>query len=54
MLVELVYESGGDIFYCGDYESLEEAVLEMNRLSIEFPQNDYWYEITYDDEMGDN
>lgn len=34
------------------YQSIQELLdEELNQLSVEFPEHDYWYEVTYEDEQ---
>lgn len=52
-IYEIYYENScGDIILCSDNIRDEfEATEEIRILSLEFPDNSYWYEVTYEDEQ---
>lgn len=51
-IYELYYETkDGTIVLCGELTSLDEVEQEKNMLSIEFPNNQYFWEATYEDEQ---
>lgn len=55
MIYEVYCERpNGEIIYCGDFASQVDAEMVIEGLSIEYPTNDYWYEVIYDDEEADH
>lgn len=51
-IYEIYYENKqGDIVHCQDTYDEQEALREIYSLSYEFPENSYWYEVTYEDEQ---
>ena len=51
-IYEIYYENIHGIILCSDHIRDElEAVEEIRILSLEFPDNSYWYEVTYEDEQ---
>lgn len=44
-IYEIYYETqGGTVVYCQDTDCELDAIDEIRKLTIEFPQNYYWYE----------
>lgn len=52
-IYEIYYENKqGDVVFCSDFITTEmSAREEINQLSVEFPEHDYWYEVAYEDEQ---
>jgi hypothetical protein len=52
-IYEIYYENRDcDVVWCSDHITSEhEATEEIRKLGIEFPQNEYWWEATYEDEQ---
>ena len=51
-IYEIYYENKqGDVVHCQDLYDEQEALHEITSLSNEFPDNDYWYEIIFEDEQ---
>lgn len=44
IIYEIYYKAGDKIVYCGDATSEEEAIREVDMLSAEWSDHDYWYE----------
>ena len=48
-IYEIYYENkAGEIVLCTERNCEMEAISEINNLSIEFPENYYWYDIVGD------
>lgn len=52
-IYEIYYErkDKDGVIFCGILESEMEAIEEIRLLGSEFPEHDYWYEVTYADEQ---
>ncbi|ANA49196.1 hypothetical protein PMW_71 [Pseudomonas phage phiPMW] len=52
MIYELYCERpSGEIIYCGDFTSQIDADAAIFSLSNEYPDNEYWWEVIYEDEQ---
>jgi len=48
-IYELHYEAeNGDQIYCKEFSDELECLQEMRSLQIEFPEHQYWYDISED------
>ncbi len=52
-IYEIYYENKqGEVVFCSDFITTEmNAREEINQLSAEFPEHDYWFEVIYEDEQ---
>ena len=51
-IYEIYYENVEGIILCSDHIRDElEAEEEIRKLSLEYPDNSYWYEVIYEDEQ---
>jgi hypothetical protein len=51
-IYEIYYENkDGEVIYCQDLYDEQEAAREIYALGCEFPDNSYWFEVTYGDEQ---
>lgn len=52
-IYEIYYENKqGDVIFCSDSITTEMGAREeIRQLSIEFPEHEYWWECTYEDEQ---
>lgn len=52
-IYEIYYKNRDkEIVLCSDHIRDEtEALEELRKLGIEFPENGYWFEVTYEDEQ---
>lgn len=52
-IYEIYYEDKNmDVVFCSDHITDEtEAQEEIRKLGVEFPENEYWFEVTYEDEQ---
>jgi len=52
-IYEIYYENKvGEVVFCSDFITTEMGAREeISQLSAEFPDHDYWFEVTYEDEQ---
>jgi hypothetical protein len=52
-IYEIYYEDKNmDVVFCSDHITDEtEAREEVRKLGVEFPNHEYWFEVTYEDEQ---